>query len=467
MAMRKWIVGLTVTLAFGSVGVAACGGDDAAGPSDNDASAGDSTNGSDVVQPGTDGSPAQDSGVDGALAAQTTACQAVVDTFCSKLVACGFAQFPPTCAEAHAACPGSIFGDGSSMSVDQATACAAQISAASSCLELVNAFTAPINFYSNPPLRLFPACNVPGTRGPGDSCESSAQCASLYCASPESNWATAVTAGGADGKCGTCAPTFGLTDDCTAGGVPAYMGGFICPIGQVCDATSKLCRTINAGDPCLSNVCAFGATCVANPDGGVGTCAAESATGSPCAAGAYPCAGGGYCVFGDSAHDDGGTCAAIVAPGGKCTPSATATPTCPAGAFCIDTDAGADSYCTALPGDGQPCLGSACAPTTYCDRRVVGKETCRSAVPNGQPCGTYTQTYADGGPTGSTASVTCAGECSTNCTAIPDAGPIGTCVGGMLGGQASDSCGTAVCTTCAPGENCVSAKCAVATLHCE
>jgi hypothetical protein len=37
--MRKWIVGLTVTLAFGSLGVAACGGDDAAGPSNNDACA--------------------------------------------------------------------------------------------------------------------------------------------------------------------------------------------------------------------------------------------------------------------------------------------------------------------------------------------------------------------------------------------------------------------------------------------
>ncbi|HEX4354946.1 MAG TPA: hypothetical protein VHZ95_18575, partial [Polyangiales bacterium] len=201
MTMRKWIVGVTVTLTCGSLGVAACGGDDAAGPNDNnDASTVDGNGGGDVTQPSNDGSSPLDSGIDGALAAQTAACHAVVDAFCSRLDACGPAFFGSNCAQAFAACPSSIFGDGSSMSVDQANACASQIAASSSCTELELDFSTMLNLYSTPPLRLFSACSVPGTRGAGDSCESNAQCASLYCVSPESNWATAITSSGDNGR---------------------------------------------------------------------------------------------------------------------------------------------------------------------------------------------------------------------------------------------------------------------------
>ena len=465
MALRKWMVGLTSALVLGALGVAACGGDDSAGGSE-DASTGDG-GGSDATQ-GGDTSTAQDSGVDGA-AAEIAACQAVVDAYCSQLSSCLPGFFTTSCAQARASCPNSIFGEGSTMTVDQANACAAQIASVSSCPEIQADFSGPINFYSSPPLRIFPACNAPGTRGQGDSCESNTQCASLFCASPESNWASAITANGLDGKCGTCAAVFGPDDDCTAG-LPAYAGGSVCPIGQGCDSTTKRCHTINAGDPCISGLCAYGAACAANPDGGaIGICATEPPVGSQCIDAPFPCANGGYCVFGDDAHDDGGTCAAAVPTGGDCTNNARATPACAtAGNFCFSLDGGAQKTCNALPRDGQPCLGgSTCDPfSAYCDERVVGRETCRSLAANGQPCGVFPQTFADGGPTGGTATVNCAGACSTTCATIPDSGVTGTCIGSMLGGQPNDSCGTDKCTTCAPGANCVSGKCETASLHC-
>lgn len=468
MTTRKWIVGLTVTFALGSVGVAACGGDDTLAPGGTDASVlGDGPSPIDATPAGDSTAPL-DAGADAALAAQTAACNAVVDAVCTKLTACLPPTFTSPCAVMHASCPGPLFGAGSNMTVAQANACAAQIAAVPSCQEIALDITGPENFFASPPLRLFPACEVPGSRGAGDSCESNAQCSSLFCSSPENNWAVAVTGTGLNGRCGTCAGVYGPDDNCTTAG-PAFISGMICPSGQACDPTTERCRTLNAGDPCVGSLCAPGDTCVPNPDGGtISICASQAAVGAQCANGSPPCAGNGYCVFGDDAKDDGGTCAAVVPVGGKCTPSTRANPTCAFGSFCIDTDGGADSYCTVLPGDGQPCLnGTVCTPpNTICDNRVVGKEICRKPAANGTPCADVAQTYADGGPTGSTTSTLCAGECSSSCSTL-DAGPTAVCIGGMLGGQVGEVCGTDVCTTCAPGLNCVSGKCATATLHCE
>lgn len=470
MALRKWMVGLTSALVLGALGVAACGGDDNnGGPGGGDAGGTDATNSTDATQNG-DTSTVQDSGVD-ATAAETAACQSVVDAICSKEAECGVPyELRAGCETAKASCPGPIFGGGSTMTIDQANACSAQM-ATLSCQDAVVSFSNPLNAFSLLPLRMLPACAVPGSRGAGDSCEWSTQCASLLCSSPEDNIATLVAGGGTNGKCGTCATTFGPTDDCTTG-LPAYLGGSVCPTGQLCDTTAKRCRTVNAGDPCYSGICAYGDACGANPDGGAEPiCAQKPAIGSPCSSNpaVVPCAGNGYCTYGDDAHDDGGTCTAPIPSGGICTPTVRAQATCAGPTdFCLDLDGGANAFCTTLPGDGQPCLAAtACNPGSFCDKRVVGKETCRSPLANGSPCGTFPQTFADGGPTGGTAGALCAGACSTTCAGIPDSGVTGTCIGGPAGGQGGESCGTAVCTTCTAGSNCVSGKCEVATLHCE
>lgn len=474
MALRKWMIGLTATLAIGALGVAACGGDDnAIGPGGDDGGGGSDATGSDATTDAaqrSDSSTVLDAGAD-AETAKVAACQSMMDAFCSRLSPCGFSGlFVSACEAAKSSCPSTAFGEGASMTIDQANACAAQLGTLG-CQDLFGAIGSALSAENMLPLRLLSACAVPGTRAGGDSCEWDTQCASLVCSSPESNFATLITGNGVDGRCGTCAPVFGPDDDCTAG-LPPLFGGSVCPIGQGCDTTTKRCRTANAGEPCVGNAqsCASGSTCLSNPDGGVGTCEELPAPGSPCSG--VSCAGGGYCVYGDDAHDDGGTCAAPVATGAKCTPTARANPTCAGtlgSSICASPDGGVDDFCIPLPTDGKPCrLGSECAFGTFCDNRVLGQETCKSALASGSTCGAIMQTYPDGGPTGVPANpVTCAGECSINCVTIPDAGPTGTCIGGLVGGKSGESCGTDVCTTCAAGSNCVSGTCQSAVLHCE
>lgn len=472
MALRRWMMLGTATLVASAMGVAACGGDDSAGAG----SSSDAGSGNDATQPGDDGSSGKDSGnpiTDAGADADTAelaACQSVWSSICSTYTKCGLPSW--FCGPGPQDCPGSLFDGGGTFTVAQANACAAALTTVT-CDDLETLAIGPEGNGNILPLSSIAACNVPGTRGAGDSCEFSAQCASLLCTSPESDFFALNQAGstGQTGACGTCAPIFGPNDDCSGGiiiGPPAPIGVGpttpVCPPGTACDSVSRRCRTANPGDPCIGSYCAFGAFCENNPDGGAPFCAKVPKVGEACTE-ATPCADS-YCKFAGSGHDDGGTCLPKVAAGGDCSPSLFGTVLCADGTECDPVDGGPTSACTTLATEGQPCDVVDCANGLYCDNRNPDAQKCRKLEPNGQPCGTFPQMYGDGGLTGFTTDVPCAGECSTSCGSLADGGPQGTCVSGTFGASTGETCGTAICATCNPGSSCVSGKCEPAALHC-
>lgn len=453
MAFRKWYLGLTLSLGVGAIAIAACGGgDDNASPSGNDASIGSDTGGGDA-QP-SDSAPPTDAGVD--ASAEMAACLDLTDKICSKLAQCDSDSYyvQAACDVMRRSCPSTIFGDGSMFTVAQANACAAQIDELY-CIEL-----APLISGSGsvPPFREFSACNVPGTRSAGDSCEFGSQCASLYCTSPESNVLTAVN-GGNSASCGFCAPTYGPNDPCNVDPTPPNAGGQVCPPGTKCDAfIKKSCVPANAGDSCEgTGSCTYPALCVPNPDGGSAhQCVAPTPIGGACTSPSQ-CVHGAYCDT---------TCKALPKDGEDCTVS---FPRCAGDSYCVSVDGGIAKQCVPSVPEGKPCGGPTqqCAFGLDCDDGIVGQLTCMSRQKNGEPCGTVHQKYVDGGTAPSTWTASCAsGSCSTGCSYLKDGGPAGVCIGGPAGGGAGESCGVLSCTSCIGGAACTAGKCTAANVNC-
>jgi hypothetical protein len=217
--------------------------------------------GTDVASPSDDGAGGDTAGMEGKIA---EACAAVAQAACDKRVACSgkinpagvgiirlFGSMNECLARQALQCTSAFRAPGSGHSLATEAECAAAF-ANYSCADF---------FANGAPA----ACQPQGARINGASCAFNAQCKSGFCT------------GEGHALCGTCAPEPAVGDSCAATD---------CGRGQVCDATSKTCRTPGAvGDPCDSNDdCGYGFVCNGNGGaGGAGTCQmAASMVGAAC-----------------------------------------------------------------------------------------------------------------------------------------------------------------------------------------
>jgi hypothetical protein len=181
------------------------------------------------------------------------------------------------------------------------------------------------------------------------------------------------------------------------------MGDDQCADGLLCSETTQACiAPVGAGQTCggaSAPPCAPGYLCAGEDEnaGTSGSCKATdtvftAAVGEACnfKTGTL-CTPSAACVIDDLANASG-SCMAKAAAGGTCT-RASIPAQCPNDQYCAGAGTDPEGTCTALPGDGEPCvdvLGDPrCAAYTRCENG-----TCRSMQTNGGACTTNAVCYS-------------------------------------------------------------------------
>jgi hypothetical protein len=176
-----------------------------------------------------------------------------------------------------------------------------------------------------------------------------------------------------------------------------------CADGLVCSEQTSAC-TAPAGETeacegASAPPCAPGLLCIGEDEtaGTPGSCKTASsvfvaAVGEACSFQTGPlCVSSAACTIDDLATLSG-TCAAKAASGAACK-RASIPAQCPDDQYCEGSGANPDGICTALPGDGQPCvevLGEQrCAAYARCENG-----TCRNMQTNGGACATGAVCYS-------------------------------------------------------------------------
>jgi hypothetical protein len=203
----------------------------------------------------------------------------------------------------------------------------------------------------------------------------------------------------------------GRDDDCNG----STDDGQVCPTGQSCDATYKVCLPTSCNNE--GRLCPQGFACT----GSTGTCQPLSCPTAPCASGSVcvsgacvdPCASvtcgqgatcsNGRCFAGPcevSGCDAGKTC-----EGGICVADPCTGVTCAAGTFCRSGDCvrscvgvtcatgetcGPDGFCTiaaceATPGGGS-CQGGVCVTDLCAGVTCAAQQACHDGVCRADPC---------------------------------------------------------------------------------
>jgi hypothetical protein len=246
-----------------------------------------------------------------------------------------------------------------------------------------------------------------GTIADGLPCGAATDCGA-------SSWCAGLLQMGPNVTPGLCAPRLASGAACTPQRLDVSDG---CPANHLC--LDGLCKerlgTQTAGQQCLSSQadCAMGTFCQTPADGGVPTCAAQFAVGTPCTQ-QQECALGARCVL--------NVCVALSTVGGPCITSngCKDTLTCPA------VDAGTGTFaCVAIGSPGTMCTSGA----PFCGSGIDNGNNGFCAVDAGAVCAAPLMAG-----TGCSSSTQCAsGECR-----LPDAGPLtatnpqGTCAASCI-----------------------------------
>jgi hypothetical protein len=253
-----------------------------------------------------------------------SACIAYTDAACRRLFDCGLSAGDCS-ADYRELCPDWVFAEGSERTIDQMFECAETWSSYP-CAELRTG--------ARP-------CRLPGTRAPGESCFTPAQCDSQVCGSALK---------GATSSCASCARLAEDGEDCGSDGVA-------CPYPEPVGLTDP--ARVGMGAECEHNAqCSEGLDCRMGED--VLRCLPRGEVGDPCAT-YLECEEPLGCL---AADDDRLRCAVLPPAGQPCARGSVGGPQsfCEAGrARCVD------GTCEALPSSGSPCLIEAGTPSHFCD----------------------------------------------------------------------------------------------------
>jgi hypothetical protein len=195
-------------------------------------------------------------------------------------------------------------------------------------------------------------CMPTGARGPGDVCTFNAQCQSGYCG------------GSRDSICGTCATPPAAGDPCSTDN---------CAAGMSCIASTQLCQPFGAtGDACdAGHSCGADLSCVTS--GGTGSCTPTADTAGATCDATHPCDGtkGLHC----ESHSGTKTCTPnqYVGDGMSCGTVGASFVGCGSGGSCYTstgvTVSGETGTCKAAAADGAACdvvVGPPCLNPARC-----------------------------------------------------------------------------------------------------